>query len=176
MVLSTAMSTPTPRPIEVFRMHPTVLWVTVFVALLLQTFLPLKLPLARLFDFPLLVTIYFAVVRRNKVFAIGLGTGIGLLQDALSHSYIGIFGMAKALIAYLAASASVKFELDEVLARLALTGILVPAHSLALLALERGLVEVPPPFQPLDLASGVLVNVGLGLVLFQVLDRFRRPT
>jgi rod shape-determining protein MreD len=157
-------------------MPPAVLWVAVFVALLLQTFLPVKIPLARLFDFPLLVTIYFAVVRRNKVLAIGLGTGIGLLQDALSHSYIGIFGMAKAVIGYLAASASVKFELDEVLARLALTVILVSVHGLALWALQRGLLDVPPPFQPLNLASGVLVNVGLGLILFQVLDRFRRPT
>jgi rod shape-determining protein MreD len=157
-------------------MPPTVLWVTVFAALLLQTFLPVKVPLARLFDFPLLVTIYFAVVRRNKVFAIGLGTSIGLLQDALSHGFIGIFGMAKALVGYLAASASVKFELDEPVARLALTGILIPVHSLALWALQRGLLEVPPPVQPLDLASGVLVNVGLGLIVFQVLDRFRRPT
>ena len=157
-------------------MHPAILWLTVFVALLLQTFLPVKVPLARLFDFPLLAIIYFAVVRRDKVFAIGLGTGIGLLQDALSHSYFGIFGMAKALIGYLAASASVKFELDEVLARLALTGILVSVHGLALLALQRGLLEVPPLFQPLETASGVLVNVGLGLILFQVLDRFRRPT
>jgi len=157
-------------------MHPAILWLTVFVALLLQTFLPVKVPLARLFDFPLLAIIYFAVVRRDKVFAIGLGTGIGLLQDALSHSYFGIFGMAKALIGYLAASASVKFELDEVLARLALTGILVSVHGLALLGLQRGLLEVPPLFQPLETASGVLVNVGLGLILFQVLDRFRRPT
>jgi len=157
-------------------MHPAILWLTVFVALLLQTFLPVKVPLAWLFDFPLLATIYFAVVRRNKVFAIGLGTGIGLLQDALSHSYIGIFGMAKALIGYLAASASVKFELDGVLARLALTGVLVPVHSLALWALRRGLLEAPRAFQPLETASGVLVNVGLGLILFQVLDRFRRPT
>jgi len=169
------MPGPAQRPIEAFRMRPAVLWVTVFVALLLQTFLPLKVSLARLFDFPLLVTIYFAVVRRNKVFAIGLGTGLGLLQDALSNGYIGIFGMAKALIGYLAASASVKFELDDVVARLALTALLVPVHSLVLLALQRALLEVPPPFQPLEMASGVLVNVGLGLVLFQVLDRFRRP-
>jgi rod shape-determining protein MreD len=170
------MSVPAQRQVEVSRMPPSILWVAAFVALLLQTFLPVKIPLARLFDFPLLVTIYFAVVRRNKVLAIGLGTGIGLLQDALSHSYIGIFGMAKALIGYLAASASVKFELDEVLARLALTGILVSIHGLALWALQRGLLDVPPPFQPLNLASGVLVNTGLGLILFQVLDRFRRPT
>jgi rod shape-determining protein MreD len=169
------MTAPAQRPIEVSRTHPAILWVTVFVALLLQTFLPLKVPLARLFDFPLLATIYFAVVRRNKVFAMGLGTGMGLLQDALSHGYIGIFGMAKALIGYLAASASIKFELDDVLARLALTAILVPVHTLSLVALQHGLLETPPPSHLLDSASGVLVNVGLGLIMFRILDHFQRP-
>jgi rod shape-determining protein MreD len=169
------MTAPAQRPIEISRTRPAILWVTVFVALLLQTFLPLKIPLARLFDFPLLATIYFAVVRRNKVFAMGLGTGVGLLQDALSHGYIGIFGMAKALIGYLAASASIKFELNDVLARLTLTAILVPVHALSLLALQHGLLETPPPFRLLDSASGVLVNVGLGLIMFQILDRFQRP-
>lgn len=169
------MATPLQRPVEVFRVHPAIFWGTVFAALLLQTVLPLKIPLARLFDFPLLVAIYFALLRRNKVFAIGLGTGLGLLQDALSHSYIGIFGMAKALVGYLAASASVKLDLEQLLARFLLTGILVLVHNLSLLGLRHGLIEYPPPFQPLDLVSAVLVNVALGLILFQALDRFRRP-
>jgi rod shape-determining protein MreD len=156
-------------------MHPAILWGTVFAALLLQAFLPVKLPLARLFDFPLLIAIYFALVKRDPIFAIGLGAGMGLAQDALSNGFIGVFGMAKALTAYLAATASFKFELDEVLARLGLTALLVPVHGLFLLVLQRGLLEAPPPFQPLDLLSGALVNVGLGLVLFQLLDRFRRP-
>jgi rod shape-determining protein MreD len=169
------MATPIQRPVPVFRMPPVALWVTVFVALLLQIALPLKLPLARLFDFPLLVTIYFAVIRRNKLFAIGLGTGIGLLQDALSNGLIGVFGMAKGLIGYLAASASVKFELDDLFGRLALTATLVPIHALFLKILQRGLLENPPPWQVLDLVSGSLVNVGLGLILFQILDKFRRP-
>jgi rod shape-determining protein MreD len=169
------MATRIQRPVEVFRMHPAALWVTTFVALLLQTVLPLKLPLARLFDFPLLVTIYFAVIRRNKLFAIGLGAGIGLLQDALSNSLIGVFGMAKGLTGYLAASASVKFELDDLFGRLALTATLVPIHALFLQLLQRGLLENPPPWQALELVSGSLVNVGLGLILFQVLDKFRRP-
>ncbi|MBZ5514541.1 MAG: rod shape-determining protein MreD [Acidobacteriia bacterium] len=169
------MATPIQRPVEVFRMHPAALWVTALVALLLQAVLPLTLPLARLFDFPLLVTIYFAVIRRNKIFAIGLGTGMGLLQDALSSGLIGFFGMAKGLVAYLAASASVKFELDDLFGRMALTATLVPIHALFLKLLQRGLLESPPPWQALDVVSGSLVNVGLGLILFQILDRFRRP-
>ena len=100
---------------------------------------------------------------------------MGLAQDALSNGFIGIFGMAKALTAYLAATASFKFELDEVLARLGLTAILVPVNGMFLVALQRGLLESPPPFQPWDLVSSALLNVGLGLILFHLLDRLRQP-
>ena len=162
------------RAISAFRIHPAVLYIAAFTALLLQTFLPVQIPLARLFDFPLLVAIYFAVVRRNKIFAIGLGMVIGLLQDALSSGLIGMFGMAKALIGYLAATASVKFELEDIFARLGLTASLVLIHGLFLALLHRVLLEPPPPFHILDLASGTLVNAGCGLVLFLALDWLRK--
>lgn len=164
------------RPVEVFRIHPATLWLTMLAALLLQTFLPVKVPMARLMDFPLLVVIYFALVRRGKVFGIALGSSLGILQDALSHGYIGIFGMAKALVGYLAASASTRFELDSVLLRSLMTAVFVLIHSLFLAGLQHGLLEFPPPFEPLEMASSILVNVALGLVLFLVLDRFRHPT
>ena len=162
------------RAITAFRGHPAALWVTVFVALLLQTVLPVRMPLARLFDFPLLVTIYFAVGRRNKVFAIVLGTVIGLAQDALSSGLIGMFGMAKGLIGYLAATASIKFEIEDVFGRLALTASLVLVHGLVLAALHRVLLAPPPPFQPLALASSTLANAGLGLALYLALDRMQK--
>ena len=47
------------RPIAVYRVHPATFWVSLFTALLLQAFLPLIVPLARLFDLPLLAVIYF---------------------------------------------------------------------------------------------------------------------
>ncbi len=175
LVVSRAMGTPAQRPIEVFRVHPAAIWVAVFAALLLQKVLPLEIPLARFFDFPLLVIIYFAFLRRSKTFAIGVGTAVGLLQDAFSNSFLGMYGMAKALVGYLGASASGKFDLDQLLARFVATAILVLIHGVSMLALQRGLLETPPPWEILDLVTSVLVNVGLGVVLFQVLDRFRQP-
>lgn len=169
------MSSADQRSVEVFRVRPAVMWVTVFLALLLQTVLPLTVPQARIIDFPLLVTIYFALLRRSKMFGIGLGTVVGLCQDALSHHYIGLLGMAKALIGYLAASASTKFEIEEVLSRFVLTAFLILAHSIFLLGVERGLLEKPPAFVPLDLGVSVSFNVALALVLYQALDRFRHP-
>jgi rod shape-determining protein MreD len=169
------MSGSTRRPVAVFQVHPAILALAALMALLLQTFLPLKIPLARLMDFPLLIAIYFALMRRDKVFGVALGAGLGLLQDALSHGYIGIFGIAKSVVGYLAASASTRFELESLVARAVLTGAFVLVHNLCLVALQHALLEVPPLFQPIAAASAVLVNVALGLVVFQILDRFRRP-
>ncbi len=164
-----------PRPLPVYRVHPAILWASAFGALLLQAFLPLIIPMARLLDFPLLVTVYYALLRRNGVFGIFFGTGLGMLQDALSHGHIGINGMTKALVGYLAASASVRFDLDSLGVRSVLTAVLVVVHDLFRLGLEHLLLESPRSFQPLDLASSLLGNVALGLILFVVLDRLRRP-
>jgi len=169
------MPAPAERPINVYRVHPLTIWITAFLALVLQTFLPVVLPLARLIDLPLLVVIYFSLMRRSKVFGTLLGTALGLAEDALSHGFLGIFGIAKALVGYFGAWASVQFDLEQFFGRLALTAALVLFHSLMLTGLRRVLVASPPPFQPLDLASLVLLNSALALVLFQILDRFRRP-
>ncbi len=169
------MPASTHRPVAVFQVHPVILSAAALAALLLQTFLPLKLPLARLMDFPLLITIYFALMRRDKMLGMALGTALGLLQDALSHGYIGIFGIAKAIVGYLAASASTRFELESLVGRSVLTGVLVLVHNLCLTALQHILLEAPPRFQPMATASAVLVNVALGLIFFQNLDRLRRP-
>jgi rod shape-determining protein MreD len=163
------------RQVEVYRTRPAVLGAAVLGSLLLQTVLPLVFPRTRFLDLPLLVVIYFSVFRRSRLFGIGLGTGVGLLQDALSHYYIGLFGMSKALVAFLAASVSVKFDLEQLLARFILAGALVLVHSLFHYGLQRVLLDPAPPFVPLDLASGLLFNMAAALVLFYILDRFRKP-
>jgi len=169
------MPAATERAINVYRVHALTRWGSAFLALVLQTFLPVVLPPAHLLDLPLLVVIYFSVTRRSRVFGTLFGSAVGLAEDALSHGFLGMFGVVKALVGYLGAWASVKFDLEQFLGRLALTAALVLFHSLALDELRRLLLESPPPFQPLDLASVVLLNSAVAVVLFQVLDRFRRP-
>ena len=170
------MLTPIQRPIAVYRVHPVVFWTTVLLSLLLHAILPLKLPVARLFDFPLLVTVYYGLVRRNLVYGTLLGTGLGLVQDAMAHGFIGFHGMANSLIGYLAAAAGVRFDPEHLLPRSLLTGLLVLVHDLSVIGLQRALLESSPPFEPIDVAASVMVNVALGLVLFQLLDRFKQST
>jgi rod shape-determining protein MreD len=124
-------------------------------------------------DFPLLVTVYFTLIRQNKIFGIALGTSLGLVQDALSHGYLGMFGMAKALVGYLAASAAIRFNFESLLARSVATASLILLHNLCMAGLQHALLESPPAFLPLDLTSAVLVNLALSLILFPLLDRFR---
>jgi rod shape-determining protein MreD len=96
------------------------------------------------------------------------------LQDAFTHGFIGIFGMCKAVVGYLAASAGIKFELERLIARLIVAGALVLVHDLLFQGLQWSLLESVPPFQPLELIVSVMVNAGLGLILFQILDRFKQ--
>jgi hypothetical protein len=65
--------------------------------------------------------------------------------------------------------------LEQLAPRFVFAGILIFVHSVFLFGLERVLLDPPPPFRPLDMLSGILVNVALGLVLFQALDHFKRP-
>ena len=169
------MPIPAPsRSVAVHRIHPAAIGVAMFVALLLQSYLPVKLPLARLMDLPLLVTVYFATLRRQKMFGIALGTGMGLAQDLLAHDPVGMFGMAKAVVGYLAAGSSFKFNLEQTGTRFALVGVFVLAHNLFYFLLQQ-ILPSPPQFQPLDLATSVLVNVALALPIFLLLDHVRRP-
>jgi rod shape-determining protein MreD len=92
-----------------------------------------------------LAVIYFASLKCNRVFGTLLGMEVGLLQDALSHGYIGMFGMAKALVGYMAAWGSVKFNLEHTLPRFFLTGSLILVHSLILVASGSHCWKCRPP-------------------------------
>jgi len=94
----------------------------------------------------------------------------------MAHGFIGFQGMANSLVGYLAAAAGVRFDPEQLLPRSLLTGLLVLVHDLSVIGLRRALLESSPPFEPLDVAVSVMVNVALGLVLFQWLDRFKQAT
>lgn len=156
------------------RVHPALLWLSVPISVLLQATLPSIFSLARLFSLPLLVIIYFSIARQDKVFGIFLGTALGLLQDALSHSYLGLMGMVGALEGYLAASAGMKFDLDPALARGVVIGGLAVLQSVAAAFLQHALLEVPFTFQTVRWAGSALLNIALGLMLFRFFDRFQK--
>jgi rod shape-determining protein MreD len=96
-------------------------------------------------DLPLLVTVYFTLIRQNKIFGIALGTGLGLTQDALSHGYLGMFGMAKALVGYLAASAATRFNVESLFTRSVVTASLIHSTTSAWQGFSTPCLTPQPP-------------------------------
>ena len=162
------------RPKEAFRTHPAILSLIVFASLLLEVTLPPTIPVARLFQLPLLVTIYFSMIRENQIFGTAFGMSVGLLEDALSHGYLGQMGMAKALVGYLAATAGRKLEFDNLLVRGLLIGSMVAVHNGFDYLLTHELLGLPEPFEPFHIVTSTIVNVALGLMLFPLFDRLRK--
>jgi rod shape-determining protein MreD len=162
------------RPKEAFRAHPAVLSLIVFTSLLLEVTLPPTWPVARLFQLSLLVTIYFPMIRENQIFGTAFGMSVGLLEDALSHGYLGQMGMAKALVGYLAATAGLKLEFDNLLVRGFLIAALVTVHNAFAYILTHHLLGLPAPFEPVHILTSTMVNVALGLVLFPLFDRLKK--
>jgi len=166
------------RP-EVYRFHPAVLVIAVGLAIFLQAALPLYLPfhgLLSLLELPLLVVIYFGFSRRNPSTGLLLGLTVGLLQDALSYTPLGLYGMAKTLVGYAASSLSSRVDTDRAQPRLLLLFGFYFFHQFVYALEQRLLLAQPGEFVSLPVLEGALVNALLGVLAFHFLDRFRRST
>ena len=95
------------QDIEVYRFGPVVSVLLPIMALVIQAFVPARWHVFAILDLPLLVTIFFAVARRSQITGLLTGSIIGLMQDALTHQAIGLFGFAKTGVGYGASSLGV---------------------------------------------------------------------
>lgn len=142
-------------------------------ALGLQSFVTLHFPGFATLDLPLLVVIYFAMTLRTPVAATFGGAIIGLAQDALTHQPLGVFGIAKAFIGYLAASLGVRIDTESVGTRLVLTFIFVLVNDLIDWVLVRHLLNEPMPWGWLHELLRAVINTLVAIILFALLDRLK---
>ncbi len=160
--------------IEVYRFSPPVALGIPLAAVLLQAFVPVRLPFFGIFDLPLLVTIYFAVARRKQVVGLLTGSAIGLLQDSLTHQPIGLFGIAKTVVGYVASSIGAKIDVDNPGSRVLIIFGFYLLHQLVYFAVARGLAEQTLNWRWGHQAMAALANALLGMLLFYLLDKFRQ--
>jgi rod shape-determining protein MreD len=161
--------------IEVHKYYGGTVLLTAFLALVLQAFLHKYGRWAELVDLPLLVTVYFGVSRRNPVTGMFLGGTIGILQDALSHDNpIGLFGISKTIVGYLASTVGARIDTQNPISRLALIFLFFHFHQLIFAITERVLLNRPEPFFTLRLLLSSVVTAAFGVVLFAALDRLRK--
>ena len=101
------------RDLEIHR-YPLIVYALVpLVSLVLQAWLPRALGSWALFDLPFVVTVYFALGRRSPIQGTIMGALMGLFEDALTHHAIGLNGIAKTVVGYLAASVGIRIDVEN---------------------------------------------------------------
>jgi rod shape-determining protein MreD len=160
--------------IEVHKFRTGAIVVATAFALFIQTAFPVYFSKAAILDLPLLITIYFGLSRRNPSTGLLLGAGIGLLQDSLSKVPLGLYGIAKTIIGYLASSIGGRLDTEHPAARFALTAIFVVAHQGVIVLTRRLLLAQPEPWFTARLAIAAAVNAVIAVFLFMLLDRLRK--
>jgi rod shape-determining protein MreD len=164
--------------IEVHKFRAGAIIIATLLALLIQAWFPLHVARAAILDLPMLVTIYFGLSRRNPSTGLLLGMVIGLLQDSLSGPTVplGLYGIAKTIIGYLASSIGARLDTEHPAARFALTAAFFVAHQGLIALTRRILLAQPESWFNMHLALGALVNGLVAVFLFILLDRLRRPS
>jgi len=162
--------------IEVHKFRSGAIVVSTFLALLLQAFVPVYIPKFAVLDLPLLIVVYFGLSRRNPSTGLLLGMVIGLLQDSLSGPTVplGLYGIAKTIIGYLASSIGARLDTEHPAARFALTMMFFVLHQGVITLTRRLLLAEPEPWFTLRLLIAAAVNAVVAVVLFTLLDRLRK--
>ncbi|HEY1759596.1 MAG TPA: rod shape-determining protein MreD [Bryobacteraceae bacterium] len=142
-------------------------------AILFQVYVPRFVTNLRYLELPLLVTVYFSLVRRSPVAGVLFGAGIGLVQDSLSHHPLGMYGIVKTLVGYFAGSVSQRFEVENSGVRLVLAFFFFFFHEFFYWVLRRGLLGELVGFAPLQTIVVAALNAAVAVPLYHVLDKLR---
>lgn len=142
-------------------------------AILFQVYVPRFISYLSFLELPLLVTVYFSLMRRSPTLGVFLGAMIGLAQDALSANPLGMFGIVKTLVGYFAASVSQRFDVERSGPRLILAFFFFVFHQFFYWVLGRALLNQPISLDlPLTLLMAVL-NALVAVPLYHILDKLR---
>ena len=121
------------------------------------------------FDLPLIYCIYYGFTRARPVGSVVVGSVLGLMQDSLSGVPLGTNGFSKTLVAFLAASAGSKFDVDQTITRVIalilftfLDSVLKVVAGVVTGAGLAGLAGLSPG----DMLLSAVCNTLLGLLLF----------
>ncbi len=161
------------RDLEIHR-YPFIVYALVpLSALVLQSWIPRVLGPYALFDLPLVVTIYFALGRRSPIQGTLMGAVLGLFEDALSHHAIGLNGIAKSVVGYVAASIGIRIDVENHVIRAMLNFVLSLLSSAIYLFVARFLLGLEFEWHWLIEIVIAVDNALIALVLFPALDRLQ---
>ena len=162
------------RELDQYGFHPSVTILAPLVCLILQSLLPKTFPRLAILAFPLIATIFFAIARRSQIAGTLTGTVIGLFQDGLTNHPFGVFGIAKSIVGYLAASVGFAVDMDNAVNRGLITFAFSLLQSLLLFLITRWLLNDPTVrLAPVHELIRAVCNTAVGVPLYFALDRFK---
>ena len=163
------------RELEQHSFPPAVALLVPLAAIVLQALLPKPFPKLAILDLPLIVAVFFAVSRRNPVAGTLTAAAIGLLQDALTNQPIGVNGMAKSVIGYVAASIGIQVDVENMTTRLVMNFGFSILNSILLFLINHRLLGLPS-FQIMWVHELIraAVNTLVALPIFMLLDHTKR--
>jgi rod shape-determining protein MreD len=158
---------------QVSRFRTWVLLAVPLAAILFQIYVPLFFSFLGFVEMPLLVVMYFALMRRSQTIGLFVGTAVGLAQDSLSKNYLGMYGIVNTLVGYFAASVGMRLDVDHPLIRLLLSFFFYLFHQFLYWVLGRALLASTLPFEWQRALMMGLLNAVVGMALFHFLDKLR---
>jgi rod shape-determining protein MreD len=162
------------REAQISRFKTWIIIVVPVLAILCQVYLPLFFQFLHFLELPLLVTIYFALMRQSQIRGLFIGAAVGLAQDSLSKNPLGMSGICKTLVGYFSASLGLRIDVEQPMVRLLLTFLLFCFDKFLYWVLARALLAQAYPFDWSDTAILAALNSVVGVFLYHFLDRLRR--
>jgi rod shape-determining protein MreD len=164
------------RELEEHSFPPAVTLLVPVAAIVLQVLLSKLYWRLSILDLPLIVAIFFAVSRRSPAAGTLTGAAIGLAQDALTNQPIGVNGMAKSVIGYIAASIGVQVDVDNITTRVVMNFGFSILNSLILFLINRRLLGLSDVhLQWVHELIRAAVNTLVAVPIFLLLDLTKRP-
>ena len=102
-----------------------------------------------------------------------VGAAMGLFEDALSHHAIGVNGVAKTAVGFLAASVGVRVDVENHTVRLILNFLLSLLSSAIFVFIYRVLLGLDLQWQWFTELFRAIGNSLIAMVLFPLLDRLQ---
>lgn len=161
------------RESRISRFRAWVLLAVPLAAILFQVYVPLFFEFLAYLELPLLVTVYFALMRRSAVGGTLIGALVGLVQDSLSKNPLGMLGIVKTLVGYFAASVGMRFDVDHLFIRFLLGLFFFFFHQFFYWVLSRALLGQQIEFELQRTLVLGLLNAVVGLSVFHFLDKLK---
>jgi rod shape-determining protein MreD len=161
------------RELEVHRYPMLVYALVPLAALVLQAWLPRVLGRYAWFDLPVVITVYFALGRPTPIQGTIMGAAMGIFEDALSHHAIGINGVAKTVVGFMAASVGTRIDVENHTIRLILNFFLSLVSGAMYVFVYRILLGLDLEWTWFTELFKAIGNSVIAVVLFPALDRLQ---